>query len=393
MAVGIEDASMLYGLRTRRIPPIANHKEQDPELGNLTLSKGGHYPNIEYGLRFAAGFGSQIALSLLRRWPVEGDRIDGSRLLAWARSLAGTDDVVFRILQNKLVSYVKGEDNLHGGVQGDSWEPTAAWEGRPSEAPKPTPESVPDPIPSPQVSSSVPPIQPASQVEDAGMTATVIQVVVDHTGYPADFVELDQDLEGELGIDTVKQAEIMADIREKFSLPLDEDFVLADYPTLSHMIGYIQRMTGGRDAPSPAPTAAVQPMTASQESAPDPSPMASAAVSVRGVPVIATTARKARFASIKDGYVLKSRQGNLRLSNTYNQQFLMTKQLLTLGKQRLVIHYDDYQQISGQWIPMQVRYEGQAKGETVQLEFAFRKVEINSEIRTPFSIPKSYTRL
>ena len=115
--------------------------------------------------------------------------------------------------------------------------------------------------------------------------------------------------------------------------------------------------------------------------------------SLRGVPVIATTARKARFASIKDGYVLKSRQGNLRLSNTYNQQFLMTKQLLTLGKQRLVIHYDDYQQISGQWIPMQVRYEGQAKGETVQLEFAFRKAEINSEIRTPFSIPKSYTRL
>ena len=115
--------------------------------------------------------------------------------------------------------------------------------------------------------------------------------------------------------------------------------------------------------------------------------------SLRGVPIIETTARKARFASIKDGYVLKSRQGNLRLSNTYNQQFLMTKQLLTLGKQRLVIHYDDYQQISGQWIPMQISYEGQAKGETVQLEFAFRKAEINSEIRTPFSIPKSYTRL
>ena len=115
--------------------------------------------------------------------------------------------------------------------------------------------------------------------------------------------------------------------------------------------------------------------------------------SLRGVPVIETTARKARFASIKDGYVLKSRQGNLRLSNTYNQQFLMTKQLLTLGKQNLVIHYGDYQKISGQWIPMQVRYEGQAKGETVQLEFTFRKAEINSEIRTPFSIPKSYTRI
>ena len=63
MAVGIEDASMLYGMLTGSIPPIANHRENDPELGNLKLSKGGDYPNLEYGLRFGAGFGSQIALS------------------------------------------------------------------------------------------------------------------------------------------------------------------------------------------------------------------------------------------------------------------------------------------------------------------------------------------
>ena len=35
MAVGIEDASMLYGMLTGRIPPIANHQENDLELGNL----------------------------------------------------------------------------------------------------------------------------------------------------------------------------------------------------------------------------------------------------------------------------------------------------------------------------------------------------------------------
>ena len=44
MAVGIEDASMLYGMLTGRIPPIANHKESDPELGNLNLSRGGDLP-------------------------------------------------------------------------------------------------------------------------------------------------------------------------------------------------------------------------------------------------------------------------------------------------------------------------------------------------------------
>ena len=115
--------------------------------------------------------------------------------------------------------------------------------------------------------------------------------------------------------------------------------------------------------------------------------------SLRAVPLFETPKRRVRFAVIKDGYILKSRQGNLRLSNTYNQQFMMTKQLLALGQKRLVIHYSDYQQMSSQWIPMKIRYEGQSKGETAQLEFEFRKAEINTSIRTPFSIPKSYTRI
>ena len=260
MAVGIEDASMFYGLKTGRIPPIANHKENDPELGDLNLSKGGDYPELEFGLRFAAGFGSQIALSLMRRWPVEGNRIDGAKLLAWARHLAGTDDVVMRVLQNKLVAYVNGDDNLHGGVQGDVWPATAPWEGKPSVSQAPVEPASPKPAPSVQVAPApVPKATAPSTVSDTAMVSTVIEVVVNHTGYPADFVELDQDLEGELGIDTVKQAEIMADIRDRFDLPVDEDFVLADYPTLNHMIGYIQQMTGGvANVPSipaePAPT-------------------------------------------------------------------------------------------------------------------------------------------
>ena len=257
MAVGIEDASMFYGLLTRRIPPIANHQEKDPELGDLNLSTGGDYPEIEFGLRFAAGFGSQIALSLMRRWPLKGERIDGAKLLAWARDLADTEDVVMRILQNKLVAYVNGDDNLHGGVQGEPWPATAAWEGKPSVI-ESTPEPIEAPVEpeAPTEKAPVPPPSPVTVVSDEAMTSTVIEVVVSHTGYPADFIELDQDLEGELGIDTVKQAEIMAEIRERFALPVDEDFILADHPTLNHMIGYIQRMTGDEHAaPAAAPSA------------------------------------------------------------------------------------------------------------------------------------------
>ncbi len=187
-----------------------------------------------------------MALSLVRKWPVVGERIDGQRFLAWNRSLANTEDVVMRILDNKLVAYINGDDRLHGGVQGEPWPITAAWEGKPSEI---LPPPLPDPV---QATPLVvePTVQPVSVVpspasNDVDLVSTVIEVVVNHTGYPADFVELDQDLEGELGIDTVKQAEIMADIRERFALPLDEEFVLSDYPTLTHMIGYIQKMTTG----------------------------------------------------------------------------------------------------------------------------------------------------
>ncbi|MGB0489583.1 MAG: beta-ketoacyl synthase N-terminal-like domain-containing protein [Candidatus Poseidoniaceae archaeon] len=265
MGVGIEDASMIHGLHHRRFPPIANHKEVDPELGNLNLSKGGSIDGIEYGIRFGAGFGSQIALSLVRRWPVEGDRIDGRAVLAWNRRLAGTNDVVLRVLDNKLVAYVDGESNLHGGVQGEAWGPSAPFEGlvdEPEAPPVPAPEPVAPAAPAPTVA---PPV--AMNASNEEVASAMIEVVVEHTGYPAEFIEMDQDLEGELGIDTVKQAEIMAALRDRFSLPVDEDFVLSDHPTLNHMLAYLTRMQGGApapadDAPPEAPSAPASPAEA-----------------------------------------------------------------------------------------------------------------------------------
>ena len=247
MGVGIEDASMFYGLLTKRIPPIANHKVVDDELGNLHLSKGGDYPSLTYGLRFAAGFGSQIGLSFVRAWPVVGERIDGKRLLAWCRGLAGSQDIQLRLLENKLVAYVDGDDNLHGGIQGEVYDITAPFEGLSSDASPGEQPSPPEPEPENVATTPTPALAPAeaTALTSGDMVQTVIDVVVKHTGYPADFVELDQDLEGELGIDTVKQAEIMVDIRQHFNLPVDETFVLAEHPTLNHMIGYIQRMQGG----------------------------------------------------------------------------------------------------------------------------------------------------
>ena len=112
-------------------------------------------------------------------------------------------------------------------------------------------------VAAPIVSEVPAPDSPSTPViQDANIESSLIEVVVKHTGYPADFIEMDQDLEGELGIDTVKQAEIMVDVREIFSLPVDEDFLLSDHPTLNHFVGYIVKMKGGQPEAQPAPSVA-----------------------------------------------------------------------------------------------------------------------------------------
>src|ERR1019366_7263546 len=73
MATGIEDVLAVKTLETGCVPPVANFREVDPDLGSLNLSHGGSYP-VRYALRLGAGFGSQISMSLLRWTPINGRR-------------------------------------------------------------------------------------------------------------------------------------------------------------------------------------------------------------------------------------------------------------------------------------------------------------------------------
>ena len=256
MGVGIEDATALHGLAIGQLPPIANFQEPDPELGNLRLSEGGEY-EFDYVLRHAAGFGSQMALTMFRRIATDLDRIHRDRVETWTDAQVG-DSTEIRLLERKLVAYIAPDDSLIGGVVGDQWE-VAEPTSRPATAPKLEVKSAPTPAPTPE--PAVPTSTPTLEVSDGDLAATVIETVAKHTGYPTDFIELDQDLEGELGIDTVKQAEIMADLREAFSLPVDESFQLREHPTLNHMISYIQTMSDG-EAATPATPSAQTPETA-----------------------------------------------------------------------------------------------------------------------------------
>ena len=115
MGTGIEDVVAVKALETGCVPPVANFKEVDPELGQLNLSKGGAYP-VEYAIHLGAGFGSQISMMLLH-WIKTKNGIrpspnalgyayriaDANAWSAWLSSIAGRPvadlEVVHRTLR------------------------------------------------------------------------------------------------------------------------------------------------------------------------------------------------------------------------------------------------------------------------------------------------------
>ncbi len=83
----------------------------------------------------------------------------------------------------------------------------------------------------------------ASQAEPAEMDEIqkkIIKIVEEKTGYPEDLIEFDLDMESDLGIDTVKQAEMFGMIRETFQIPSDESIKIKDFPTLNHVVEFVK---------------------------------------------------------------------------------------------------------------------------------------------------------
>ncbi|MEO1055909.1 MAG: beta-ketoacyl synthase N-terminal-like domain-containing protein, partial [Actinomycetota bacterium] len=278
MGVGVEDVLAVKALETGIVPPIANVKEIDPDLGHLNLSKGGAYP-VRYALRLGAGFGSQISMSLMRwtppadgrhREPAElgfGYRIDDPA--AWQRFLeesSGYDEPELEVVSRALrvrddgppakrpVRAEKPVAKAPEVVNAPPIEPltrAAAGVTTGASAPHPAAAGVDTGGAAPAAS-----VAPAASASTDPVIDQVLEIVAEQTGYPSDMLELDLDLEADLGIDTVKQAETFAAIREHYDIERDDNLSLRDYPTLGHVVGFVrERAVGLPDvAPAAVPT-------------------------------------------------------------------------------------------------------------------------------------------
>ncbi len=332
MGVGIEDVIAVKILEHGIVPPVPNYKEVDPELGTLNLSRGGRYP-VQYALHLAAGFGSQIAMTLLRRIPGSVERIENrSRYDYWLDQVSGYDhaetEVVKRVLRVKAQgaparrpapsTWVPGTGpTMRAAAPGDgvTFAPAAIQyapapqpvpvappppapvapppppapvapvptNGKAVEAAPPTPAPVaPTPAPAPVAPPPAPapaPVAPAAPapVTD-GVTEKVLQIVAEKTGYPPEMLDLDLDLEADLGVDTVKQAETFVAVREAFGIPQVENLRLRDFPTLRDVVGFVYKQKPElKPSAAPAVTAPPAPAAAPVVAA-SPAPVAAPAV-------------------------------------------------------------------------------------------------------------------
>ena len=90
---------------------------------------------------------------------------------------------------------------------------------------------------------------------DVDVLGDLLAVIAEKTGYGLDELETDYELEADLGIDTVKQAEIFGQVREQYGLAPDENFRLADYLTIEALAGWLQAQLGAAPVVASAPAA------------------------------------------------------------------------------------------------------------------------------------------
>ncbi|MHA1504011.1 MAG: acyltransferase domain-containing protein, partial [Candidatus Heimdallarchaeota archaeon] len=210
MGSGIEDVVAVKILEKGIVPPVANWKEQDEELGYLNLSKGGKY-NVKYALRFAAGFGSQLTLALFRLNTSSG-RLDSPAYDSWLATLGGsksTMEIVNKTL--RMTVDVNVQQKKAQQVVTKSYTPVA----------------------------------------NGAIAKEVVALLAEKTGYPTDMIEVNMNLEEDLGIDTVKQAEIFGIIRTKYDLPREDGVRIQDYYSVEKIAEYISSRLSSSGQPIP----------------------------------------------------------------------------------------------------------------------------------------------
>ena len=256
MGATLEDAMAILGLQHQTLPAVANLREVDPAFADLRFAKGGAI-EATYAIRFAAGFGSQVAMAAYRQRAVGSARLaDPELYMSWLALQTGRADARLELVHRTLRvaeagGSLPGELGLPALVAVATASPSAqspALRQRPASAPLPAAPA--SELGQPPASSL--PLAPASYLP------AITAIFAEATGYPPEDLAPDHQLEADLGIDTVKQAEILALLRQRFGLTAAQPMRLSELQTLQQIAIYL----ASASAPAAIPTSVAAPSVA-----------------------------------------------------------------------------------------------------------------------------------
>ncbi|MEL6896500.1 MAG: SDR family NAD(P)-dependent oxidoreductase, partial [Planctomycetota bacterium] len=97
-------------------------------------------------------------------------------------------------------------------------------------------------------------------IDPALLQQMMIDLLVDQTGYDPEIIDMDADLEAELGVDSIKRAQLIGELEVQFQLPdmRGENLQLADFPTLRSIHTFVMEISGSMPSqPEASPVAIV----------------------------------------------------------------------------------------------------------------------------------------
>jgi NAD(P)-dependent dehydrogenase (short-subunit alcohol dehydrogenase family)/acyl carrier protein len=166
-----------------------------------------------------------------------------------------------RLLQEQCDAMLHSSGNGNGNVSGRVGESlnqrmnesavqrtSVGWDGIPTdEAPEPpaapvseaSPSAAPEDVGRDGIPTDEAPVASAVDVET--LTQSLLATVSDKTGYPPEMLELDMDMEADLGIDSIKRVEILSALRDQHpDLPEVGAEALTELRTLGQIIDFMQ---------------------------------------------------------------------------------------------------------------------------------------------------------
>ena len=253
MGAGVEDALAVKALQFNRVPPIANLREVDPEFADLNLSKGGSHDR-KYAVRFSAGFGSQLAMAFFEKMADGPQRVlDAARYQAFLDQASGVPGTKTERV-GRVLRVIAAPVPVQAPATAAPPEPVAVpVQGVPSPVPVTSHATTPRRQDANEAAAA-PPVMDAGvpKVTLEQVMARVVALVSEKTGYPSDMLDPNLDMEADLGIDTVKQAEIFSTLRDGYALPRDDSLTLKQVPTLAKVAEYLHGRLASVDAAAPA---------------------------------------------------------------------------------------------------------------------------------------------